>query len=246
MTRFSGKVALVTGASGGIGRAIATRLGSEGATVAVHYGGSKDKAEATLEAVKAAGGNGALFQANIAKVADIQAMFEAVEKEFGGLDILVNNAGIGAMNPITQVSEEHYDHMFSVNTKGYFFCLQEAAKRMRDGGRIVNIASGTAQANRPGISVYGATRAAVQAFTRAAAQELAPRGIIVNSVSPGPISPGLVDQLPPPMLEKVKMSSAFERVGKAQEIANVVAFYCSSENTWVSGQDILASGASRS
>lgn len=246
MSRFDGKVALVTGASGGIGRAIATRLASEGATVAVHYGGSRGKAEETLAAVRAAGGNGALFQADIGKVADIQAMFEAVEKELGGLDILVNNAGIGAMTPIAQVTEEHYDNMFSVNTKGYFFCLQEAAKRMRDGGRIVNIASGTAQANRPGIAVYGATRAAVQAFTRAAAQELAPRGIIVNSVSPGPISPGLVDTLPPPMLEKVRMSSAFERVGKADEIANIVAFYCSQENTWVSGQDILASGAARS
>lgn len=246
MARFEGKTALITGASGGIGGAIAVKLASEGAKIAIHYGGNEAKAKETLTAVEAAGGTGEIFQADISSVAAIQAMFAAIMSSFGKLDILVNNAGMGEMKPISEVDEAFYDRMFEVNTKGYFFCIQEAAKHLSDGGRILNIASGTAYANRPGVSVYGATRAAVQAFTRVAAQELAPRGIVVNSVSPGPITPGLVDQLPPPMLEKVKMSSAFERVGKAEEIANLVAFCCSEECSWVSGQDILASGASRS
>lgn len=240
--RFEGKIALITGASGGIGRAIATKLAAEGARIAVHYGGSKGKAEETLAAVEAAGGQGALFQADISVVSDIQAMFAAIIDQFGRLDILINNAGMGAMAPIAKVTEDEYDRMFAVNTKGYFFCLQEAAKCLADGGRIVNIASGTAQASRPGIAVYGATRAAVQAFTRAAAQELAPRGIVVNSVSPGPVTPGIVDQLPQEQLDMLKKANAFGRIGRADEIAATVAFLASQDCSWIAGQDLAADG----
>ena len=246
MNRFEGKTALVTGASGGIGRAIAVRLGSEGARVAVHYAGSRDKAEATLSQVELAGGTGRLFQADLSEVGNIRTLFAALDEEFGALDILVNNAGIAAQISLIEVTEEDFDRFFNLNARAYLFCMQEAAKRFQDGGRIVNIASGVAEASRAGISLYGGTRAAVKVFTRAAQQELAPRGIVINTVSPGPVVPGMAEDLLQPMAEMAKKSSAFGRFGHSDEIAAIVAFLASGECTWIAGQDIQANGAKRS
>lgn len=246
MSRFDGKTALVTGASGGIGRAIAVRLASEGARVAIHYSSSAKKAEETLAEIEAQGGRGTLFQADLGEVANIRSLFTEIDDAFGALDILVNNAGFAKQVPLSEITEEDFQRFFDVNVRAYLFCMQEAAKRLPDGGRIVNIASGVAEASRPGISLYGGTRAAVKVFTRAAQQELAPRGIVVNTVSPGPVVPGIAEGLPPHMAEKAKQSSAFERFGQASEIASAVAFLASQECTWVAGQDIYANGAKRS
>lgn len=246
MNRFEGKTALVTGASGGIGRAIAVRLGSEGARVAVHYGGSQGKARETLDLIEEAGGSGELFQADLGDVDAIRGLFNAIDQTLGVMHILVNNAGIADMKPIAAVTPEDFDRFFHINARAYLFCIQEAAKRLPAGGRIVNVASGAAEASRPGIALYGGTRAAVKAFARAAAQELAPLGIIVNTVSPGPVVPGLAETLPPDIAAKAKMASPYERFGHADEVAATVAFLASQDCTWVAGQDIAVDGAKRS
>lgn len=245
MNRFEDKTALVTGASGGIGRAIAVRLASEGARVAVHYSGSREKAEQTLNMVQEAGGSGQIFQADLGEVANITTLFADIDAAFGTLDILVNNAGIAKQIALADITEDDFTRFFNINARAYLFCMQEAAKRLPDGGRIVNIGSSVAEASRPAISLYGGTRAAVKVFSRAAQQELAPRGIVVNTVSPGPVVPGLAENLPPHMVEMAKKSSAFERFGHADEIATAVAFLASQECTWIAGQDIAANGAKR-
>jgi len=247
MKKFENKVALVTGASGGIGTEIAIQLAAEGATVALHYGGNKSSAESTLAKIEADGGNGKVFQANVAEVADIRQLFKEIDEAYGRLDILVNNAGISILKPMAEVSEVEYDELWEINTKGYFFCIQEAAKRLGEGGRIINIASALAYSNRPGTSIYGASRSAIYNFTRVASMELGEKGITVNSVSPGPVSPGIFDNvgLPPEMKEMVKNLSPFKRLGTPNDIAGIVSFLASDEAGWVSGQDIPVTGGAR-
>lgn len=247
MKKFADKVALVTGASGGIGAEIAIQLAAEGATVALHYGRNKSNAESALAKIKTAGGDGKIFQANVADVADIHQLFNEIDEAYGRFDILVNNAGISMQKPIVEVTEAEYDKLWEINTKGYFFCIQEAAKRLGEGGRIINIASGLAYSNRPGTSVYAASRSAIHNYTRVASMELGEKGITVNSVSPGPVSPGVFDSfgLPPEMKEMVKNLSPFKRIGTPDDIAGIVSFLASDEARWVSGQDILATGGAR-
>ncbi len=247
MKKFEDKVALVTGASGGIGAEIAIQLAAEGTTVALHYGSNKSSAESTLAKIEAAGGNGKVFQANVADVADIRQLFKEIDEAYGQLDILVNNAGISTLKPMLEVSEAEYDKLWAINTKGYFFCIQEAARRLGEGGRIINIASGLAYSNRPGTSIYAASRSAIHNYTRVASMELGEKGITVNSVSPGPVSPGVYDSagLPPEMKEMVKNLSPFKRLGTPNDIAGIVCFLASDEARWVSGQDILATGGAR-
>jgi len=247
MKKFEDKVALVTGASGGIGAEIATQLAAEGATVALHYGGNKSSAESTLATIESAGGNGKVFQANVADVADIRQLFKEIDEAYGQLDILVNNAGILMQKPMAEVAEAEYDKLWAINTKGYFFCIQEAAKRLGEGGRIINIASALAYSNRPGTSIYAASRSAIYNYTRVASMELGEKGITVNSVSPGPVSPGIFDSIgiPPEMKEMVKNLSPFKRIGTPNDIAGIVSFLASDDARWVTGQDILVTGGAR-
>lgn len=240
----SQRVALVTGASGGIGRAIAVRLAKSGDYIIVHYNGNKEAAEQTLALVKEAGSDGMIVQANLANLEELNAMFTAIDEKFDQLDVLINNAGIGVQIPIDDVDEASYDRVFSVNTKSYFFAIQQAAKRMKNGGHIVNVASAIVNAKRPNVALYAASRNAVISFNNIAAIELGPKGIYVNAVSPGPVSPGLADQLPPPMLEKAKAMSPFNRIGHADEVAELAAWLASPANTWISGQNVIANGAS--
>ena len=181
--RLDGKVALVTGASRGIGRAIAVRLGRDGA--AVNYSGNQKAARETVAAVEAASGRAVAVQADVGKVGDIQRLFDAAFEHFGKLDILVNNAGVMFNKPVADVTEEEYDRIFAVNVKGTFFSCQQAAKRMADGGRIINFSSSTTAMMLPTYGTYVATKGAVEQLSHILAKELGSRGITVNVVSPG-------------------------------------------------------------
>ena len=183
---LAGKVALVTGAARVIGRVIALRLASDGAAVVVNYSGSAQQAQETVIVIEQGGGRAAAVQADVSKVGDVKRLFDACLGTFGRLDILVNNAGVMFTKPVAEVSEEEFDHIFAVNVKGAFFCCREAARRMAEGGRIVNLSSSTTALMLPGYAAYDATKGAVEQFSHVLAKELGPKGITVNMVSPGP------------------------------------------------------------
>ncbi|HJT19020.1 MAG TPA: SDR family oxidoreductase [Nitrospira sp.] len=240
MSSLKGRVAVVTGASRGIGRAIAERLGKEGASVVVNYTKSAEEAKKVAAGIERQGGKAVAVQADIAKVADVRRLFKETQAAFGRLDILINNAGVFWAKPIADVSEEEYDHMFAINTKGQFFALQEAVKHMADGGRIVNISTGGTQLAFPGISVYGGSKSALEFFTRVAAKELGGRRITVNTVSPGYTE---TDMLSDPQLRTIGVqASPLGRLGTPKDIADIVAFVVSEEAGWLTGDTIQAGG----
>jgi 3-oxoacyl-[acyl-carrier protein] reductase len=246
MVDLTGQVAIVTGASRGIGRGIAERLGRDGAYVVVNYSGSEKDADEVVDAISDAGGKSVSIQADLSNVDDIQTLFAKTVDYFGKLDILVNNAGIsGSTGPIENVTLEDYERVFNLNVRGVLFALQEAAKRMRNGGRIVNISSSTTLYPEAGMSVYAASKAAVNLLTQVMAQEVGSRNITVNTVIPGPTVPGMFGRLPPDLQQQAAASSPFNRVGTPQDIADVVAFLVSEEARWISGQDICANGGAK-
>ncbi len=242
MSQLDGKVALITGASGAIGRAIAIKLASQGAAIAAHYGSNVKAVTETARLVAAAGSKAKTFKADIADTADIRTMFAAVDDAFGRLDILINNAGVGIQKNISEITEEDYERTFAINAKGYLFCMQEAGKRIGEGGRIINISSILAQLSRPGTALYAATRAAAKVFARIAAQEFGPKGITVNSISPGPIEPGMFQDASDTIRQRARALSPFNRVGAPEDIADIVAFLVSDQARWITGQDIVAAG----
>lgn len=240
---LDGKIALVTGASRGIGRAVALRLAEDGASVAVNYKSNADAAEIVVTAVKDLGAEAIAIQADMADVTQIRRLFSQTLHVFGGLDILVNNAGTASFAPIVDVDESMFDSLFAANCKGVFFAMQEAARHLRDGGRIVNISSGITILGGPGGSVYAGTKGAVEQFTMAVAKELGGRGISVNTVSPGGTETDLLDEAVPKEFHAVMAgNSAFGRLGQPDDIADVVAFLCSEGGRWITGQNIRATG----
>jgi 3-oxoacyl-[acyl-carrier protein] reductase len=242
MAALTGKVAIVTGASRGIGRGIAERLGQDGATVVVNYAGSEQEAKQVVETIESKGGKAIALQANFSKIDDIRRLFQDVSDRYGQLDILVNNAGIGIVATIADVTEEDYDKVFNLNVRGVLFALQEAARRMNDGGRIVNISSTTTIHPGSGMAVYAASKAAIKLFTAVMAKEVGDRGITVNTVMPGPTVPGMFGNMPPEVQQQAAANSPFNRVGTPQDIADVVAFLVSEEARWLTGQDLCANG----
>lgn len=169
-------------------------------------------------------------------------MFAGIDDTYGRLDILINNAGVGIQKSISEISEEDYESAFAVNTKGYLFCMQEAAKRIGEGGRIINISSILAQLSRPGTALYAATRASARVFARIGAQEFGPQGITVNSISPGPVEPGMFQDASEAAKQHARAMSPFNRVGAPEDIADIVAFLVSDQARWITGQDIVAAG----
>ena len=243
MTDLMGKVAIVTGGSRGIGRGIAERLGRDGAYVVVNYADSEQAANEVVDAISDAGGKSVSIQGDLSKVADIHTLFAKTIDYFGKLDILVNNAGIvGANGSIEKVTAEDYEQVFNLNVRGVLFSLQEAAKHMANGGRIVNISSSTTLYPHARTAVYAASKAAVKLFTQVMAQEVGDREITVNTVTPGPTVPGVFGRLPPERQQQAATSSPFNRLGTPQDIADVVAFLVSEEARWISGQEICANG----
>ncbi len=240
MATLKGKVAVVTGASRGIGRSIAERLAKDGARVVVNYTRSADEAKKVVADIENGGGTAVAVQADVSKVSDIHRLFQETDKAFGRLDILVNNAGIFWTKPIIETSEEEYDRMFITNAKGPFFAIQEAAKHMADGGRIVNISTGATQVFFPGSSIYGGSKAALEYLTKVAAKELGARRITVNTVSPGYTD---TDMLNDPQLRAIgPQASPLGRLGTPKDIADVVAFVVSEEGGWITGDTIQAGG----
>ncbi len=236
MKPLAGKSALVTGASRGIGRAIALRLARDGARVAVNFAQSAAAAEALASEI-----GGIAIQADIGSLTEIEAMFNFTAHTFGGLDIVVNNSGVCPMHSIADTPLEDYERAFAVNTRGAFFCMQQAARRLPDGGRVVNISSGATVASPPGYGIYCASKAALEQFSRVLARELAPRNITVNTVSPGFTETDMFREDPARAGFAVQMTP-LGRLGQPEDIADVVAWLCSRDGRWITGQNIQAGG----
>jgi 3-oxoacyl-[acyl-carrier protein] reductase len=240
---LKGKVALITGASRGIGRAIAERLAAGGAAVAVNYASQAAAANEVAAAIQAAGGQAFAVRADVGRVPEVTRLFDDTLAHFGRLDILVNNAGIMFNKPVSATTEAEFDRIFQINVKGVFFACQQAATRLAEGGRIINISSSTTARFMPNYGAYVATKGAVEQLTRTLAKELGPRRITVNAVSPGPTETELFKVgKTPEQIKFFEQQSAFGRLGQPGEIAEVVAFLASDASGWVSGQNLRANG----
>lgn len=239
-----GKIAVVTGASSGIGQGIAERLGSEGASVVVHYHGSEPGARQTAERIEAVGSRAITVAADIRRPAEVEHLFDQCLTAFGRPDIVVNNAGMGVLQPLAETDEDTYDQVFGLNCKGTLFCLRQASRHLNDGGRIVNIASSSAVYPWPNAAMYASSKAAVQKLTEIAAVELGARRINVNCVIPGITQTPMSAALPAEATEPVAAASPWKRLGTPEDIAAVVAFFCGPDSVWVSGQSLLANGGS--
>lgn len=249
MFDLSGKTALVTGGSRGIGRAIAVALAGAGARVAVHYGTNAQAAKETQAAIEDAGGSAFTVQADLAEPGAAGALIDAVAAELDGtpLDILVNNAGIGAYGDIATVSEEDYDRVFAVNTKSLFFLSRKALELMPDGGRIISIGSGVTRIAFPDGIAYAMAKGAIDTFTLALAKQLGPRGITVNTVAPGIIDTDINAVWLRGNVEAAAAAaarSAFGRVGAPEDVTGPVLFLASAAGRWTTGQIIDATGGS--
>jgi 3-oxoacyl-[acyl-carrier protein] reductase len=248
MAKLSGKVAIVTGASKGIGAAIAEELAKDGASVIVNYSSSAAGAEAVVSKIRAAGGAAKSVRADVSQPAGAKQLIDAAVSEFGRVDILVNNAAVYEFLPLHQITEAHFDSMFNLNVRGLLFATQAAAAAIGEhGGSIINISSMASQSPAPGGSVYSATKGAVDVITQALAAELGPRKILVNAVSPGPVetegtsSMANWDQFKAFMLPRTPLG----RIGQPREIATVVSFLASEDAGWITGQIIPAAGGLR-
>ncbi|MFB9972686.1 3-oxoacyl-[acyl-carrier-protein] reductase [Allobacillus sp. SKP2-8] len=241
---FEGKAALVTGASRGIGRAIALNLGKNGANVVVNYSGSKEKAEAVVEEIKSFGQEAIAVQANVADADDVKRMVKETIDTFGSLDILVNNAGITRDNLLMRMKEEEFDQVIDTNLKGVFNCTKAVTRQMmkQRAGKIVNIASIVGVSGNPGQVNYVAAKAGVIGMTKSVAKELATRNVHVNAVAPGFISTEMTDELTDEQKQSMYDMIPLNRLGDPEDVANVVKFLASEESDYMTGQTIHVDG----
>lgn len=241
----AGKVAIVTGASRGIGAAIAVRLAADGIAVIVNYAGRQADADAVVEQIVAKGGRAAAIQADVAVPAQVAAMFDQAVTLFGGVDIVVNNAGIiqPGLTALADTDDSLFDRLVAINLKGTFNTLRIAANKLREGGRIVNFSSSLTALAMPGYSIYAATKAAVETMTLIFAKELRGRRITVNAVAPGPTATDLfLKDKTPEQIERLAKMPPLERLGTPEDIASVVSFLVGPEAGWIDGQTIRANG----
>ncbi|HMA51504.1 MAG TPA: glucose 1-dehydrogenase [Magnetospirillaceae bacterium] len=245
MSKLSGKVAIVTGASKGIGAAIAKSLAANGASVIVNYASSKDGADKVVAAITAAGGKAVAVKGDVSKAADAKAVVDAAIQTYGHLDTLVNNAGVYEMKPLEEITEEHYHQIFDINVLGLLLVSKEAVKHLPQGGSIVNVSSVVSRITPPGSAVYTGTKGAVDAITGVLARELGPKGIRVNSVNPGMIetegthSAGFIGS---DFQDWAVGQTPLGRIGQPHDIASVATFLASDDAGWLTGQLLIASG----
>jgi 3-oxoacyl-[acyl-carrier protein] reductase len=243
MNTQSTRVALVTGASRGIGAAVARRLAADGYAVAVNYAGNEAAANVTVAAIEQAGGRALAVRADVASAADVKAMFATIEATLGRVDVLVNNAGILPYVTIAETTDEQFERTMAINVTGTFNTMREAATRLNDGGRIVNFSTSVLHAAPPTYGVYVATKGAVEALTRVFAKELRGRGITCNAVAPGPVATELfLNGKSDELIQQIAKSAPLERLGQPEDIAGVVSFLAGPDGGWVNGQVLRANG----
>jgi 3-oxoacyl-[acyl-carrier protein] reductase len=238
-----GRVAIVTGASRGIGAAIAERLARDGFAVIVNYAESAGPAEALVAKIRESGGRAEAVKADVGDPTAAHSLFDAAEAAFGGVDVLVNNAGIMTLAPIAEATDADFDRMIAVNLQGTFNTLREAARRLRSGGRIVNFSTSVVGLLLPTYGIYAATKAAVEVLTSILSKELRGRSIAVNTVAPGPTATDLfLKGKPPELVERMAKMAPLERLGSPQDIAASVSFLAGPDGAWVNGQTLRVNG----
>lgn len=241
---MEGKVALVTGASRGIGQAIAEKLASRGVKVVINYAGSKDKAQAIRDKIVSAGGQAEIYQANVANNEEVEAMVAFTTATYGQLDILVNNAGITRDTLLMRMKETDWDDVININLKGVFNCIKAVSRQMmkQRSGRIINMASVVGIAGNAGQANYVAAKAGVIGLTKTAAKELATRGITVNAIAPGFIETDMTDELSDQVKEEILKQIPLGKMGSTSDIANAVEFLASDQASYITGQTLVVDG----
>uniref|UniRef100_A0AAU2A1H6 SDR family oxidoreductase n=1 Tax=Streptomyces sp. NBC_00093 TaxID=2975649 RepID=A0AAU2A1H6_9ACTN len=239
---LNGKVAIVTGASRGIGRATAERLGRDGAAVVVNYHSNAEAAQETVKAITAGGGQAVAVQGDVSVAADVAALYAAAVKEFGGVDIVVNNAATVAAAPVEYISEEDFDRLVATNLKSVFLSHQQAVQHVRDGGRVINLSAGLPAAAIAFLGAYGATKVGVEVLTRSLAHQLGERGVTVNAVAPGPTDTDMLAPEARANLEGLIAQTPLRKLGQPGDIADVVSFLAGADGRWVTAQTLHANG----
>ncbi|MFL5016131.1 MAG: SDR family oxidoreductase [Rhizobium sp.] len=243
MASNENKVALVTGASRGIGAAVARRLARNGFTVVINYSGNAAPAEELVQEIEQAGGKALTAKADVSDAEAVRHMFEAAETAFGGVDVLVNNAGIMMLSSLAEADDVNFDRQINVNLKGTFNTLREAAKRLRDGGRVINFSTSVVGLKLETYGVYAATKAAVETLTAIMAKEMRGRNITVNAIAPGPVATDLfLNGKSDELIARTAKMNPMERLGTPEDIAAAVAFLAGPDGGWVNGQTLRANG----
>jgi 3-oxoacyl-[acyl-carrier protein] reductase len=243
MNTLQRKVAVVTGASRGIGAAIARRLAQDGFAVVVNYAGNAGAASKLVQEIESGGGQAISVQADVSDPKAVQSLFNSAETNLGGVDVLVNNAGIMKLARFADADDATFDQVVAINLKGVFNGLREAARRLRDGGRIVNFSSSVVGLYQPAYGIYAATKAAVEAMTHIIAKELGPRGITVNAIAPGPVATELfLQDKDPATIESIKRMNPLGRLGEVEDIARVVSLLVDPDSGWINGQVVRVNG----
>jgi 3-oxoacyl-[acyl-carrier protein] reductase len=248
MSKLTGKVAVVTGASKGIGAAIAKALAAEGAAVVVNYASSRAGADAVVAAITAAGGKASAVQGDVSKAADAQGIIETAVETYGRLDILVNNSGVYEFSPLEDITEAHFQRQFNVNVLGLLLTTQAAAKHLGEGASIINVGSIVSRITPPGSAVYSGTKGAVDAITGVLARELGPKKIRVNTINPGMVvtegtqGAGFIES---DMATAIVSQTPLGRLGQPEDIAKVAVFLASDDSGWLTGEQVLTGGGLR-
>jgi 3-oxoacyl-[acyl-carrier protein] reductase len=243
MTNESNRVAIVTGASRGIGAAVAERLAADGFTVVINYSGDVKSAEALAKKIEAKGGRALTAKADVSDPGAVRGMFDAAEAAFGGVDVLVNNAGIMKLARISDSDDALFDQQIAINLKGSFNAMREAAKRLRDGGRIVNFSTSVVGIKLETYGVYAATKAAIETMTAILSKEMRGRNVTVNAVAPGPVGTELfLNGKSQELIDHMAKMNPLQRLGTPQDIAATVSFLAGPDGGWINGQVLRANG----
>jgi 3-oxoacyl-[acyl-carrier protein] reductase len=242
-SREPGRVAIVTGASGGIGRAVAQRLAADGFAVTVHYAGNARKANELVAAIEAAGARAIAVRGDVGNAEDVAALYDATRRAFGRLDVVVNSAGTMRLAPLAEVDSADFDRTIATNLRGTFLMMAQAARHLREGGRFIALSTSVIAKNVPGYGAYIASKAGVEGLVRVFAHELRGRGITVNAVAPGPIATEMFfEGKSEAQIEQIVKQAPLERIGEPDDIARVVAFLAGPDGAWVNAQVVRANG----